>query len=503
MQPDVTVEHHPLSDARDDAVVLLLGKEGSARRAVASLGKGHAEAHDVLRERKVFAGDDGQVRALHGGRKAVTPTLVLSGVGASAKAGAETLRRAAAAGVRAAREQGARTVTLAFADVRRLGVRPAEAAAAAVEGALLGLYRFEAWKSEKSKVDVSRLTVLVPKAERKAAAARVEEARVVAEAVATCRDLGNEPCSTCTPSWLAARAEELAKEHGLGVEILEEDDMRRLGMGSLLGVTKGSHEPAKIIVLTHEPKGKGRPDTVALVGKGITFDSGGISIKPAAKMEDMKFDMCGGAAVIAATVAAARLRVPVRVVGIVPACENLPGGGSYKPGDVLKAMNGVTIEVKNTDAEGRLILADALAYATGRMKPRPKAVVDVATLTGACVVALGDQCAGLVANDDRLAERIERAADEAGDPVWRMPLKPGYRKQMESTVADLSNLGGPGAGALTAAAFLERFTGEVPWAHLDIAGVAWTEKEDGYRKTGATGFGVRALLRLLSGWSRR
>jgi leucyl aminopeptidase len=216
----------------------------------------------------------------------------------------------------------------------------------------------------------------------------------------------------------------------------------------------------------------------------------------------MKFDMCGGAAVIAAMEAVARLRVGVRVVGLVPATENMPGGGAYKPGDILKAMNGVTIEVKNTDAEGRLILADALAYASSKLRPRPRAVLDLATLTGACVVALGDQCAGLVANDDALADRISRAAEESGDPVWRLPMKPGYRKQMESTYADISNLGGPGAGALTAAAFLERFVGKVPWAHLDIAGTAWTEANDGYRKSGATGFGVRLLARLLAGWGR-
>jgi len=286
------------------------------------------------------------------------------------------------------------------------------------------------------------------------------------------------------------------------VRVFEEEEMRRMGMGALLGVAQGSREPAKLIVLTYEPR-SARADTVALVGKGLTFDSGGISIKPGAKMEDMKFDMCGGAAVLAAMQAAARLRVPVRVVGLVPSSENLPDGASYKPGDILKAMNGVTIEVRNTDAEGRLILADALSYATTKLRPRPKAIVDLATLTGACVIALGDQCAGLVSNDDDLAERVAAAGRAAGDPAWRLPLGEGYRKQMASPYADVSNLGAtPGAGAITAAAFLEKFVGKVPWAHLDIAGVAWTDRKDGYLSKGGTGAGVRLLCRLLADWRR-
>ncbi|MHC5012384.1 MAG: leucyl aminopeptidase, partial [Planctomycetota bacterium] len=224
------------------------------------------------------------------------------------------------------------------------------------------------------------------------------------------------------------------------------------------------------------------------------------SIKPGAKMEDMKFDMCGGAAVLGTMQTVARLKVPVRVVGLVPASENLPGGNAYKPGDILRAMNGVTIEIRNTDAEGRLILADALAYASSKLRPRPKAIIDMATLTGACVVALGAECAGLVGTNDPLVERIEEAGADSGDAVWRLPFKQGYQKQMESPYADVSNLGTPGAGALTAAAFLEKFTGGLPWAHLDIAGVAWTDKTTGYLSRGATGFAVRLMSRLLRDW---
>jgi leucyl aminopeptidase len=322
----------------------------------------------------------------------------------------------------------------------------------------------------------------------------------VGEAVCLARDLGNEPGNVATPTFLAATARRIADENGLRLRVMEEPEMKKLGMGALLGVSQGSAEPAKLIILTYEPKGRRRRDTVALVGKGLTFDSGGISIKPGAKMEDMKFDMCGGAAVLGTMQAVARLQVPVRVVGLVPASENLPDAAAYKPGDVLKALNGVTIEIRNTDAEGRLIMADALAYATTKMRPRPKAVLDMATLTGACVVALGDQCAGLVSNDDRLAQRVFDAGEAAGDAVWRLPLKPGYGKQLASPYADTSNLGTGGGGAITAGAFLEKFVGKVPWAHIDIAGMAWTEKADGYLLKGATGFGVALLSRMLADW---
>jgi leucyl aminopeptidase len=372
-----------------------------------------------------------------------------------------------------------------------------------VVGALLGLYRFDAWKAERSPKAIDQLTLLVAAGDAAKAAKAADAGRIVGEAVCLARDLGNEPGNKATPSYLAEQARRIAEAEGLAIDVLEESDMERLGMGALLGVSRGSQEPAKLIVLTYEPKGpKGRRDTVALVGKGLTFDSGGISIKPGAKMEDMKFDMCGGAAVLASMQAAARLKVPVRVVGLVPSSENLPDGASYKPGDILRAMNGVTIEIRNTDAEGRLILADALSYATTKLKPRPKALIDLATLTGACVIALGDQCAGLVSSDDALAAKVAAAGDRSGDLAWRLPLKPGYRKQLESPYADISNLGvTAGAGALTAAAFLERFTGGLPWAHLDIAGVAWTEKQNGILRKGATGFGVRLLARLLRDWA--
>lgn len=498
----IHVRSTPLGRHRDEAVVLLVAQEDPRRMVVAS-GPAFGEAWDNVRKAEAFTGEAGCVRVLYGPGKERIPTLVVVGRGGGdGDIGTEHLRQAASAGARAARDAGARSVTVVVPSGRGAWLRADRATQAVTEGAVMGLYRFEAHKTEKEKTAIESLTLLAPRGEGARAQKGAEAGRAVGEAVALARDLGNQPGNHATPTWLADTAQRIAAEQGLKVRILEEDDMRRLGMGALLGVTKGSAEPAKLIVLVYEPRRRGRTDTVALVGKGLTFDSGGISIKPSAKMEDMKFDMCGGAAVLATMQAVTALRVPVRVVGLIPASENMPDGAAFRPGDVLRAMNGVTIEIRNTDAEGRLILADALAYASTKLRPRPKAIVDLATLTGACVVALGNQCAALMSNDDRLAACIADAGGASGDDVWRLPLKPGYRKQLESPYADTSNLGTPGAGSITAGVFLEKFTGRIPWAHLDIAGMAWTTEREGYGTTGATGFGVRLLCRLLCDWNR-
>ena len=500
---EVRVLTTTLGTLRDDALVLLVGADEDVQRPVAAAGRAFAGAYGTIRERKVFTGKAGQTQVLTAPGGSRIATLVLAGRGVGD--GLEGLRQAAANGLRAAREMGARSVSLLLPAGDGSARRADRVAEAVAEGALLGLYRFEVHRTEKAKTDVATLTLLAPRGERARAEAGARAGVVVGEAVLLARDLGNEPGNRCTPSFLAETARRIAAERGLEVRVFDAEEMSRLGMGALLGVARGSAEPPKLVVLTYEPRGvRGRADTVALVGKGLTFDSGGISIKPAAKMEDMKFDMSGGGAVIAAMEAIARLEVPVRVVGLVPATENMSGARAYKPGDVLKALNGVTIEVKNTDAEGRLILADALSYASTKLRPRPKAIVDIATLTGACVTALGDQYAGLMGNDERLAERVRRAGEDAGDPVWRLPIdKEGYRKQIESIYADVSNLGQPaGGGPITAAVFLERFVGGIPWAHLDVAGTAWTERSSGTFTKGATGFGVRLFCRLLRDWGR-
>ncbi len=328
----------------------------------------------------------------------------------------------------------------------------------------------------------------------------LDRAAAVVTAVTQARDLVNEPAGSLTPKDLAAVAVEWGQSAGITVEVLDEVDAEALGLGGLLGVARGSIEPARLIKLTYEPEGTGSSvlATVALVGKGITFDSGGLSLKTAEGMMTMKTDMGGGAAVIAAMTALPALGARVRVVGFVPTTENMPGGRAIKPGDVLKIRNGTTVEVLNTDAEGRLILADGLSLAA---EEEPDAIVDLATLTGACSIALGPKIAGLLGNHQGLLGQVRSAAERSGEPVWPLPLPKQYRKMLDSEVADLKNVasGGKG-GTLIAGLFLQEFVSGVPWAHIDIAGPARSEEEDGYLVKGGTGFGVRLLLELLTAY---
>ena len=303
------------------------------------------------------------------------------------------------------------------------------------------------------------------------------------------KELSNLPANICTPTYLAKKAEKLGKKHNLKVKILDEKDMEKLGMGSLLSVSAGSDEPAKLIVMEYKGDKKGSAP-VTLVGKGLTFDSGGISIKPAAKMDEMKYDMCGGASVFGAMRAVAEMELPINVVGIVPSSENLINGKANKPGDVVTSMSEQTIEILNTDAEGRLILCDALTYA---QRYEPAVVVDIATLTGAVIIALGDKASGLMANDQKLANAISKAGDQCADRVWQLPIWDDYQSQLDSNFADMANVGGRAAGTITAACFLSRFTKKFRWAHLDIAGTAWL----GGAKKGATGRPVPLLCQLL------
>jgi leucyl aminopeptidase len=339
----------------------------------------------------------------------------------------------------------------------------------------------------------TRVTLLLdkrPADEQRAAEAGLREGTAIANGSALAKRLGNLPGNVCTPRYLAEQARKLAKEFKLGVEILEPRQLEKLGMGSFLAVTRGSEEPARLIVLKYQGAGKSAAPHV-LVGKGITFDSGGISLKPGAAMDEMKFDMCGAASVFGTLRALAELKPKLNVVGVVPACENLPSGRAIKPGDIVTSMSGQTIEILNTDAEGRLILCDALTYAA---RFKPAAVVDVATLTGACVVALGNVNTGLFSTDENLAGDLSRAARTMMDPAWRMPLDEDYQEQLKSNFADMANIGAPGnAGAVIAACFLSRYTKAYPWAHLDIAGTAWK----GGSAKGATGRPVPLLTKFL------
>jgi leucyl aminopeptidase len=363
----------------------------------------------------------------------------------------------------------------------------------AILAAETALYRFDACKSEAKspKHPLRRLDFITSDRRH---LRRMQKAcahgQAIAAGTALAKDLANLPGNICTPGYLADQARKLARgKRKLKVSILEEKDMRKLGMGALLSVSRGSRQPAKLIVLEYKG-GKAGTRPVTLVGKGLTFDAGGISIKPSQAMDEMKYDMCGGASVLGTLAACVELELPINVVGIIPSSENLPDGDANKPGDIVTSMSGKTIEVLNTDAEGRLILCDALSYAE---RFNPAAVIDIATLTGACIIALGHQASGLMGNDERLAMELEQAAEASHDRVWRLPLWDEYKDQLKSNFADLANIGGRPAGTITAAAFLSHFTESFKWAHLDIAGTAWKSGQD----KGATGRPVPLLTQFL------
>jgi leucyl aminopeptidase len=409
--------------------------------------------------------------------------LLIVGLGAREETDSERLRIAAAL----AAKEAARLEATSLAWTVPESEDAASTADALVTGTILAAYRFDRFKSGDNDAPprLESLTLLGP-AELEGAAAA---ARIAAEAQNRARDLQLTPANVATPSFLAERAEEIASGHdAITAEILGRAELERKGMGGLLAVSQGGPQEPKLIVLRYSG-GDGAP--VAFVGKGVTFDTGGISLKPGAGMQEMKMDMSGAAAVLEAVAAIAELGLPVEIVAVVPTTENMPSGTAIKPGDIITQYNGKTVEVNNTDAEGRLILADALAYAVELGAER---IVDIATLTGAVEVALGSTYAGLVSNDDELAAAVTAAGEETGELLWRLPLHPEYKELMQGTVADLSNLGKKRkAGTITAASFLEEFVGETPWAHLDIAGTAWDVGRD-YVGNDANGFGVRLLV---------
>ncbi|MGH9183459.1 MAG: leucyl aminopeptidase [Acidimicrobiales bacterium] len=417
-------------------------------------------------------------------------TLVAVGIGDPDRVTPAVLRRAAAALVRAAWRQGPAATTLL--DALPEGADPVGAVQAVAEGVGLGAYRFTRYKSDPKPCRLPSLVVVTTADGRVGAA--LDRAAAVVEAVWLARDLANEPAGSLTPIDLAGVATEVAGRVGLGVEVVDEVEAATLGLGGLLGVARGSDQPPRLVRLVYDPPGARA--SVAVVGKGITFDSGGLSLKNVEGMMKMKTDMSGGAAVIGALSALPALAPPVKVVGLVPATENMPGGRATKPGDVLKTRDGTTVEVLNTDAEGRLVLADGLALAA---EDRPDAIVDLATLTGACIVALGPELTGVMGTHPGLVDQVLAAAERADEPAWPLPLPARYRKQLDSEVADIKNVTDSRfGGALTAGLFLAEFVGEVPWAHLDIAGPSYADEDDGPTAKGATGVGVRTLLELLA-----
>ena len=443
-------------------------------------------------------GKPGQTLLLHNIPNLPSERVLLVGCGKEKEFTDSRYREATAKAVTALRDTGATEITSYLTELDVKGRDIFWKVRQAVEVSESTLYRFDRLKTKlnNNRRALRRVVLAVPKrSDLGAGEQAIKEAQAVAEGVRLARDLGNLPGNLCTPTYLAEQAVEIGKQYGLKTTVLEKEDMQRLGMGALLSVSRGSRQPPKLIVLEYRG-GKEREAPVVLVGKGLTFDAGGISIKPAASMDEMKFDMCGGASVLGAVKAAAELNLPINIVGIIPSSENLPDGDANKPGDIVTSMSGQTVEVLNTDAEGRLILCDALTYAE---RYEPAVVIDIATLTGACVIALGAHASGLLANNDPLAREISNAGKYTYDRVWQMPLWDEYQKQLDSNFADMANIGGREAGTITAACFLARYTKNFKWAHLDIAGTAWkTGKEKG-----ATGRPVPLLVQFLINRARK
>lgn len=444
-----------------------------------------------------FKGETGKTTELQTLGKITAKRVCVIGLGKKKEFGADPndiVRRASSAAVRCAAQARVKRLAIPLFGVGGAGgdgADPNRSAQAVVEGALLGGYQFEKYKTKKeeAKGKVEEVEIAAGKKAAENIKDWVRRGEITGEAVLYARDLINEPANMMTPAKLAQEAEKIAKEHKLNCRVFSRREMEKKGMGALLGVAKGSSEEPRFIHVSYEPKGAKKK--IALVGKGLTFDSGGIDLKPSDKMEKMKYDMAGAAAVLAAFRALARLEPEVAVHAIIPATENMPSGSALKPGDLLKAMNGKTIEVISTDAEGRLILADALCYAVSLGVDE---IIDVATLTGACAVALGKLAYGVMGNDDGMVNAVLRASGATGEKGWRLPLYADYKEQLKSEVADIKNLGDREGGALTAALFLQEFVGDRKWVHLDIAGPAWTDVELPYCPKGATGVAARTMI---------
>jgi len=449
---------------------------------------------------KEFRGAERQLLLLHTAGKLAPQRILLVGLGARATFTSETMRRAMGLAARKLRDSG-----LERAAVQVSADHIDDSLSAIVEAAILATYNFHQFKpKDDNATELKSLTLCVPaRADLKAAKRVVAEAQIVAQATNYAREIGNLPGNVITPRVLADYARALAKESDIACTVLAKKELEKGSFGGLLAVGGGSANEPHLIVLEYKGVGADTAHPIALVGKAITFDSGGISIKPSDKMDEMKFDKCGGVAVLAILKAVAALKLPVHIIAVISSAENMPSSTSYRPGDIVTSYRGsdkrgVTIEVLNTDAEGRIVLGDALVYARQR---GAKTIIDFATLTGAVVVALGSFAAGVMGNDEALQEKIRASGQRTGDRVWPLPLWQEYKDKIKSDVADIKNTGGRYGGAITAAAFLAKYVGETSWAHLDIAGTAWTTDDLPYLTKGATGFGVRLVVDLLRRWS--
>jgi leucyl aminopeptidase len=471
-------------------VVVGVYEDGKLSPEAQALDKAAAHQLGDLVARGDLDGKTGSTLLLHHANGSAAERVLLVGLGKAAEFGAKQYLDALGAVFNALKKTAVKDAALFLTDLavkeRDDNWKIKQAVLAAAESG----YRCDQLKSKPAAAPTLRKILLGCADKPKAAAQQaLEQATATAHGMKLAKDLGNLPGNICTPAYLADQAETLAKKYKLKATVLEEKDMQKLGMHSLLSVTRGSHQPAKLITLEYHGGDK-KHKPIVLVGKGITFDSGGISLKPGAEMDEMKYDMCGAASVLGTMQAIAEMKLELNVVAVIPSCENMPGGSASKPGDIVTSMSGQTIEILNTDAEGRLILCDALTY-VGKFEP--DTVVDIATLTGACVIALGHVATGLFSNQDKLAGELLAAGEQAHDRAWQLPLWEDYQPLLDSNFADMQNIGGRAGGTITAACFLSRFAKDYRWAHLDIAGTAWKSGKE----KGATGRPVPLLTQYL------
>ena len=484
-----------ITDTEADAVIVYLFEDTKSLDGdIARIDKALDGAISQLIHRGEIKGKLKEITPIHSLGRLPAKQIVIAGLGKKKGLSLDKVRQTVAEACRLLRRKNIESIATIPAGVEIAGITARRSAQGITEGVWLGLYTFRQHITKPAEHGEIKLLSIVcgNKADIPILENSVREGQIIAEAVNLARDMVNEPANYETPARMAETATGVAKSYGLEFSVLERKWMQEMGMGALLGVAQGSQQPPKFIILSYKGSDSSDLDLV-LAGKGITFDSGGISIKPSEGMGEMKGDMAGGAAVIAAMGAIAQLKPEINVTALIPATENLPSGNALKPGDVITAMNGKTIEIISTDAEGRLVLADALSYAD---KLKPKRIIDVATLTGACMVALGNICTGAFSNNQDLAKKVITAGNEAGERIWPMPMYEEYKEQNKSDVADIKNTGGRYGGAITAAQFLAEFVDNIPWVHLDIAGTNMTDKEQGYQIKGATGVPVHTLVNL-------
>jgi len=482
----------PETSAVDIVAVGLFGGKIEKDSSLSRIDKKLAGLVSETLKKEGFQGKAGEIKSFHTHYKIKAPYLLIVGMGEMKKFELETLRKAAGKLAQAAESLKAKKIAFAVSEACEDLCGMEEAAQAVTEGFILGSYRFVRYKSKKDE-RASLRSVSFPLLSRKETAPfkkGISTGRIVSDATNYARDLINTPSADKPPEYLA---KESKKIRGVKTRVFKYAQLKKMGMGGIVNVGKGSKVPPVLIEMIYRPSGKPRKK-IAIVGKGITFDSGGLSLKPAKSMETMKDDMSAAATVIAVMGALRELKPKVEVRAYVPSAENMPGGGAMRPGDVLTAYNGKTVEVLNTDAEGRLILADALSYATER---KPDWIIDMATLTGACLVALGDLYSAVLSNNKALTERLIETGKKCGEYIWELPLVDDYKEEMKSTIADIQNIGGPYGGTINGGLFLQEFVDKIPWAHLDIAGPSWANKPWAYAPKGGTGIMVRTLCRLL------